>query len=502
MGLFKPIYMRDHFNEKQREKALRVIASMKDVDVLARLVRSDWDTFIGQSAVERLVELGSDEALATAVSQEWKPLTNWSVYKNNLRSSLYKALVDGIRDQRVLARLATTCGSLVEELAIERIDSQEILAGIAGNKAKPSARRQAVSRLTDAALLARLALSDADENIRRAAAGNAHLTDSHALARVALNDANAGVRRAAAGNAHMTDSHALAQIALSDADADVRRAAAGNAHMTDSHALAQIALNDANLLVLKAAVENPNLSDQDMAAIARQSKVGWVLNEIVPRLRDAAALAQIALESEDRAARHRAVKNLHLTDQAVLARVAIADPYPEIREECIRSRLTDPVMLARVARESEYPDSRKLALESPRFNDAALAEKIALEDPSEDVRCAAANSPTLADADALFRIATAPGDDQFAGSRMVAAMNLARLDPGRAIAPVVALMKKCQDKGISSQAARFLMEQYKAADDPAIRGSIATVPNGRYGQNIHSDCYTHTDESVHFDLPR
>jgi len=113
------------------------------------------------------------------------------------------------REDSDAVRLEKERQSLLEKLAVEspdteirvqsvlKIADQDVLAQIALKKEEVLVVRQtAVHRLTDQAVLEKIALDDMDHNIRTAAVDM--LTDQALLAKIALTDLRASVRAAAA----------------------------------------------------------------------------------------------------------------------------------------------------------------------------------------------------------------------------------------------------------------------------------------------------------------
>ena len=110
---------------------------------------------------------------------------------------------------------------------------------------------------------------------------------------------------------------------------------------------------------------NPSLeavnetSDQaTLARIAVADKHSVVREAAVLKLTDQATLARIAMEDKDEDVREAAV--LKLTDQATLARIAVADKHSVVREAAVL-KLTDQATLTRIAVANTYSDVREAA---------------------------------------------------------------------------------------------------------------------------------------------
>ncbi|MGA2264064.1 MAG: hypothetical protein ABSH28_21850, partial [Acidobacteriota bacterium] len=106
-----------------------------------------------------------------------------------------------------------------------------------------------------------------------------------------------------------------------------------------------------------------------------------------------------------------------LTDQAILARVAIEDKEVVVWDAAVRE-LTDQAILARVAIEDKEAMVRKVAVKRLAGNPSILA-KVVIEDNDAGVRAAAAEKAT--DQPILAKIAV---EDKDAGIRMAAVRKL------------------------------------------------------------------------------
>jgi hypothetical protein len=106
----------------------------------------------------------------------------------------------------------------VRTAAVERLTDQAVLAKVAIGDKDEYVRRAAVERLTDQAVLAKVAIEDKDENVRETAVRK--ITDQALLTRVAIGDKDEYVRRAAVER--LTDQAVLAKVAIGDKDGNVR----------------------------------------------------------------------------------------------------------------------------------------------------------------------------------------------------------------------------------------------------------------------------------------
>ena len=501
MGLFTPIYMKGNLSTRQARAAISKVKKMTDQAKLADIARDGKDNSVREAAIDRL----NDANLLADFVLNDSDVRYWSFCR-----------LKELRDEKALAKVVTKQSSLDLKYIYESMDliqDQSLLEQIAKTALREEARRNAVRKLNDQSVLRDIALRDPNATVRAAAAQ--FMTDSDALAKVAAEDSDPKVRRIAVSNEHMADVALLGRLALKDKDEDVRKAAVMSKYLTDSHVLTQYALHEPEKSNRFDALLHHTLDDEeDLKKIIRETEDGNIRTHAVGQLRDPALLAEIALTSDDASCRLYAVWNRCLTDQATLARIAIQDDWGKVGEACIKDRsgkdrITDPALLRRIATEAASPIARRLAVERLGPDVADALEQIALQDADNYVRIAAIQSSVLTDPDLLYRIATAPDDGEFLSSRMEAALKLSRREPDRAVAPLAALLNEYRASGhVTSReckdAAAFLIKQYRATDDPAIRSVIATAPNGKYGyQYVDVDnCNEHTDDSVHFDIPR
>ena len=146
-----------------------------------------------------------------------------------------------------------------------------------------------------------------------------------------------------------------------------------------------------------------HLSQALLSKLALGDKKEDVRHAAVEGLTDQTILARVAVEEEDSKVRRVAVEKL--TDQAALATVAIEDKNEDVRYAAVE-KVMDQEMLAKVAVESKYPGIRETAVE--KLTDQALLSKKAVEDKDCDVRRAAVKN--LTDKALLARIAAEDED--------------------------------------------------------------------------------------------
>jgi hypothetical protein len=224
----------------------------------------------------------------------------------------------------VLGRIAVEDGEAeVRAAAAAKLTDPELLARIAAKDPSPDVRRAAVPGLGPAALATR-AVQDLDPKVRAEAV--ARLTDQMLLARIAQKDEAAPVRAAAARV--LTDEKALAR-ASTDAEAEVRRAAVQNPHLVDRDVLARLARGDDELPLRRAAVSR--LDDQGvLRAIAQDDPDALMRREATLRIADQALLGRIARDDTHEWVRGAAV--VGLADRKALQSIAETDASAWVRE--------------------------------------------------------------------------------------------------------------------------------------------------------------------------
>jgi hypothetical protein len=207
---------------------------------------------------------------------------------------------------------------------------------------------------------------------------------------------------------------------------------------------------------LKAAVGE--LTDQALLAkIAVESKymnVRWVA---VEKLNDPALLARIAVGDKDWSVRESAIHKLtdaigKLTDQAVLAKFAVEGGDAAVRGAAVE-KLTDQAALAKVAVESQDAAVRSAAVE--KLNDPALLARIAVGDKDWHVRLSAIHKLTdaigkLTDQAALAKFASEGGDAAVRGAAV------GKLTDQAALAKIAV---ESQDAAVRSAAVKKLTDQ-------------------------------------------
>jgi hypothetical protein len=224
-------------------------------------------------------------------------------------------------------------------------------------------RGEAVEKLTDQSILARIAKTD-ESWIRLKAVINPNFTDQKLLAEIAFSDEYPRVRESAVKK--LIDQKLIAEIAKTAQDRDMRETAVGK--LTDQKLLADIAGNDVDPGVCEAAVRNRNFTNQKL-------------------------LAGIIKTNQHSSVREAAVANI--TDKDLLAEVALNDNFPRVREAAVRNpSFTDQNLLADILRTDKRPGVRRCVIMNPNFISQELLAEFAHNDPDSSVRIAAATKIT------------------------------------------------------------------------------------------------------------
>ncbi|MHC4665852.1 MAG: hypothetical protein ACYS9T_07850 [Planctomycetota bacterium] len=181
--------------------------------------------------------------------------------------------------------------------------------------------------------------------------------------------------------ASSNDQVVLAKLAIQDRDEGVRKAAV--ARLSDQKTLARVVINAWHEDVQKVALDK--LSDQAcLTKVALEATPDEVCKAAVRKLSDQESLTKVALEARSNEVREAAINDL--TDQAVLYRVACTEKELAIRTLAV-SRMTDQPLLIKLA--SEQPAAAiRLAAVSQVTDDDFLLQR-SREDISNAVQMAA-----------------------------------------------------------------------------------------------------------------
>jgi len=311
----------------------------------------------------------------------------------------------------------------VRQVAVAKLTDQALLAKVAVEDKDPDVRIAAVAKLTDQALLAKLAVKDRAPDVRKAAV--AKLTDQALLAKLAVEDRDTNIRRAAV--AKLTDQALLARLAVEDKDLDVRKAAV--AKLTNQGLLTRLATADPAAAIRETAVRK--ITDESMLlGRIRQDRSAAVRQAAVATLRDQESLVEVATGSfhgqdrsaakarlRDGAARARVAeseKNLgtqgasldSTSDVELLLKTALEGGIDVLRYRAAR-RLGDPGTLGEVAVKSRDMTTLMIVLE--KIDDDTLLRRISTNAAEPAMRIAAAVKGKKTTWIAVFTAATRKG---------------------------------------------------------------------------------------------
>jgi hypothetical protein len=400
----------DSQNPEERQRA---VARLTDQTQLAKVALEDKDSGVRVTAVGKLI----DQTLLAKVALE--------ANEKGIRSYA----VERLKDQALLTKVALQ-GEPSDDVpwaAVAKLADQAALAKVALEDRVPGIRGAAVIRLTDQAALAKVAIADSDPGVRHSAV--TRLTDPAILMKVAL-DPNNGYSRTIAIE-KLTALGTLPRATFSrDEDPIVRAEAIAALSESDPTLVLLtgnqlLATRDAreSIARIKLAIQEPRINNRIPhivfeARISRiyadylgigfagrksgESVILWLQHAdgalaeghwetefptttsshggfVTADVRGGELLAELlrkpTFTQEDFAelsrskipeAREGAVANL--TDQTLLAKLALEDPVAEVRETAVR-KLTDQTLLSKIAVEDKESYVREAAM--ARFKELA-----------------------------------------------------------------------------------------------------------------------------------
>lgn len=284
MGLFKPIWMKDKLNWKEKEKAEEQVKRLEGKKLIKVATKAP-DSDIRKIAVMKL----TDQTALRGIARN-----------DVLFGKLAYDKLSGEIDYADYAQNARD--SVVYRAAMEKVTDREVLSEIARKSNDPYRRESAVKNLTDQKVLSEVARKDTDEKVREAAAYK--VTDQAALAEIALKDESARIRLIAMRR--LTDQKALSEVARKDESWEVREAAVKK--ITDQKMLSEIIREEGNDRVRKAALEN--LTDREvLSEIARNGD--WNVAKLAfDRLTGEIDHADYALNAKEMDVRKAAIERM------------------------------------------------------------------------------------------------------------------------------------------------------------------------------------------------
>lgn len=375
--LFRP--KTEHSDPAVRAQA---VASLTDRDQLM-IATLDRDETVWRAAIDRLAAIAREDGDLKRLQALAGMPHRWEDGSANLQAchaaailrSWQKEAIAGIRDAETLARVATTAADgEVRAAAVARITDEAELASIARQTGNPdiidriwnpqlirdlalskgSVQRAAIARLDDQQVLNQIAGDRKQDSWAREAAIE-RLQDEEALAQLVI--ANAPEARLAL--ARIRDPKLLGRLALDAPNADRRRDAIGRT--CDVDALLEIVLD-----------EQGSWDHSGLASAA------------LDRLRDLKADREIeqAARSAPAAGRRAAVRAIK--SNTLLFEIAAGDRDHEVRVAAAE-RLSDPALLRRLL-DAKGPEG---GVARSRLESDAMTVEEALRGQSADIRIAA-----------------------------------------------------------------------------------------------------------------
>jgi hypothetical protein len=260
------------------------------------------------------------------------------------------------------------------------------LARVATKDKNSVVREYAAQVLPDQRLLSDLAREASDAEVRAMAV--ARLNDPAVVATFAEGDPSPRIRRAALGNRSLTDQTLFERAASGDPDPNVRHAAIDR--ITDQGRIAGLLKGEKDYSRRHQIVVHALTDQKVLADLAMHDPAPGVRFVAATRLDDQALAQRVyaeVVQSDGWGRWHWAAQAAgRLTDQTLLAKIATTDPELRIRSRAIM-RLTDQTLLARIATTDADPMCRRIA--AVELTDRALLERIAKDDPDWWVRKAA-----------------------------------------------------------------------------------------------------------------
>ena len=302
--------------------------------------------------------------------------------------------------------------------AVGKVTDQTVLAKVAMEDEHNLVRRTAVENLTDPLLLAKIAVEDEHYLTRETAVGNQNLTDQSLLAEIAGQDSHPGPCYKAINKvfeSSLLDAckhrqygniRRFAQLRLILRDPVIvkhtGRIEAYIIYTSTSESYTFDIVNSTSIYGERLEVYIENMTDRsvilrehlitDFPKVTRSRQrisayfdFDRILGELLENCNVTdSGLADIAINAKDRAVRRAAVEKL--TDQPLLRKIAVEHEDDGVRRTAVE-KLTDQPLLEKIAVEHEDYWIRTAAVK--KLTDQALLAKIAVEEEDERVRKAA-----------------------------------------------------------------------------------------------------------------
>ncbi|MEI6861659.1 MAG: hypothetical protein WCL04_05340 [Verrucomicrobiota bacterium] len=328
------------WNHAEEKIALKAVAMITNLRVLARIASTGRHFGVREIAVEKLTD---EKLLAEVAKHRVQSTDDWEIGKTAARK---------LTDQGRLAEVAAQASDkFVRKVAVLKLTDQALLAAVAKQPTEGEIRAVLIERLTEPALLAEVTRHAASDGLRFALVQK--LDDQAVLADIARGDHDWNIRKAAVEK--LTDQAALGTVAKQDRDRDVRAAALRR--LTDQPALAAVATGDDEKELRTEALRK--IDDQNaLTTVATKTQHRETRVAAVEKLTDQAALAAVAKEDSD--AFIRALALQRLDDQRTLALVAGNDSDGEVRRTAL-ARLIDERALATISTGDSDRSLREMA---------------------------------------------------------------------------------------------------------------------------------------------
>ena len=287
--------------------------------------------------------------------------------------------VEKLTDQAILAKIAVEDKGhktfSIRLAAVKKINDQALLAKIAVEDWYEDIRHTAVQNLANQAVLARIAMEDKAEDVRRAAVEN--LTDQAILAKVAVKGKWLDVRLTAVEK--LTDQPTLARVAVEGIWLKVRLAAIGK--LTDQVLLRKWAEKEPQAAIRQAVVMR---IDDDRFLVQRlpMEPSAAVRTTIIKLLRKEHSLRGVALTSYHEDDRKQAFQRLKKKWPDSASEVFTAHIELERKVEALANELDNNRLLT-VALDGEFDVLRGSA--ARWLNDSAALEQVALRSIDREV---------------------------------------------------------------------------------------------------------------------
>lgn len=361
-----------------------------------------YEAHIEHWAIVQVTVKGKAIIEVVVAPPEWKDPDSWVrrsvVQDQNLEQSVLAeiattdsneavriAAVNKITDKPLLLTvIRDPKHTRISRIAVEyRLNDTDALKDIVRNDTRPAVRVAAAAKLGDETLLGEFASLRGDEDVRIAAIRG--IKSPSLLTSIVQQESGEG-RESGAVLLEIVkqcdDQEVLGIAATRPRNSYVREMATEK--LCDERTLMAIAETDSAAEVRRLAVTR--VSDEVLLRdLVRESSFGDVRLHAAIGLKDQKTLREIAEHDADWKTRREAVA--HISDPQVLDHIARNDSSPYVCFYAARKSRNNSV-LADIAQHSDEPDLRKWAVKE--LDDEAIVRALSTQDPSEEMREAAA----------------------------------------------------------------------------------------------------------------